>query len=130
MPFVVCPGASSSVWYQPSSSARSSADFPCAVVSMAAQGATTRGRVDLGTSRNLREHAARGTMINSAFQLGLAGLGLLRRFIVAAFLTRAEFGMWGIVMVTLLTLLWLKQVGVADKFVQQDEPDQEAAFQK
>jgi O-antigen/teichoic acid export membrane protein len=87
-------------------------------------------RVDLGGSRGLRQHAVRGTMINSAFQLGLAGLGLLRRFVVAAFLTRAEFGLWGIVVVTLMTLLWLKQVGVADKYVQQDEPDQEAAFQK
>ena len=31
---------------------------------------------------------------------------------------------------TLLSLLWLKQIGVADKYVQQNEPDQETAFQK
>ena len=80
--------------------------------------------------RNLRQHAARGTIVNSAFQLGLAGLGLLRRLVVAAFLTQSEFGLWGIVLTTVLTLSWLKQIGVADKYVQQNEPDQEAAFQK
>lgn len=80
--------------------------------------------------RNLREQAARGTLINSGFQVGFAGLGLLRRFVVAAYLTRAEFGVWSIVLTTVMTVGWLKQVGVSDKYVQQDEPDQEAAFQK
>jgi O-antigen/teichoic acid export membrane protein len=93
-----------------------------------AQGATS-GRVELH-GRSLREHAARGTLINAGFQLGLAGLSFLRRFVVAAFLTRAQFGVWGIALVTVITLLWLKQVGVADKYVQQNEPDQEAAFHK
>ncbi len=103
-----------------------------AVESNAAEATAGRARLDeleLG-ERGLRRHAARGTIVNSAFQLGLAGLGLLRRFIVAAFLTRAEFGLWGVIVVTVLTLLWLKQIGVADKFVQQNEPDQEVAFQK
>ncbi|HEY7633743.1 MAG TPA: oligosaccharide flippase family protein [Thermoleophilaceae bacterium] len=80
--------------------------------------------------RNLREQAARGTLINSGFQVGFAGLGLLRRFVVAAYLTRAQFGIWSIVLTTVMTVGWLKQVGVSDKYVQQDEPDQEAAFQK
>ncbi|MGZ4201739.1 MAG: oligosaccharide flippase family protein, partial [Thermoleophilaceae bacterium] len=80
--------------------------------------------------RSLRQHAARGTLVNSAFQLGFAGLGLLRRLVVAAYLTRAEFGVWSIVLTTVLTVSWLKQLGVADKYVQQDEPDQEAAYQK
>jgi O-antigen/teichoic acid export membrane protein len=80
--------------------------------------------------RNLRQQAARGTLINSGFQVGFAGLGLLRRFVVAAYLTRAEFGVWSIVLTTVMTVAWLKQVGVSDKYVQQDEPDQEAAFQK
>src|SRR4051794_35213882 len=80
--------------------------------------------------RGLRRHAARGTLINSAFQVGLAGLGFLRRLLIAAFLTRAEFGVWGIIITTLITLSWLKDLGIADKYVQQNEPDQEAAFQK
>jgi O-antigen/teichoic acid export membrane protein len=57
-------------------------------------------------------------------------LGLLKGFILARFLSRADYGLWGILIVTLSTLLWLKQVGVGDKYVQQDEPDQELAFQK
>jgi O-antigen/teichoic acid export membrane protein len=80
--------------------------------------------------RSLRQHAARGTIVNSVFQLAMAGLGLLRRLVIAAFLTQSQFGLWGIVLTTVLTLSWLKQIGVADKYVQQNEPDQEAAFQK
>ena len=80
--------------------------------------------------RNLRQQAARGTLINSGFQVGLAGLSLLRRLVVAAYLTRAEFGVWSIVLTTVITVSWLKQLGVADKYVQQDEADQEAAYQK
>src|SRR3954453_5531066 len=83
-----------------------------------------------GRTTNLRVRTARGTLINSAFQVGLAGLGLLRRVSVAAFLTRAQFGVWGIILATLITLVWLKQVGIADKYIQQSEPDQERAFQK
>jgi polysaccharide transporter, PST family len=86
-------------------------------------------RLDL-RGRGLRQHAARGTVINTAFRIGLAGLGLLQRLVIAAFLTQEEFGIWGIVLTTLLTLAWLKEVGVADKFIQQSEPDQEEAFQK
>src|SRR3954451_3057733 len=86
-------------------------------------------RIDL-RGRSLRQHAARGTIINSAFQVGLAGVGFLRRIIIAAFLTRAEFGIWGLLVTTLMTLAWLKEIGVADKFIQQSEPDQEAAYQK
>ncbi|MDQ3936191.1 MAG: oligosaccharide flippase family protein [Actinomycetota bacterium] len=80
--------------------------------------------------RTLREHTARGTIINSAFNVGLASLGLLQRTLVAAFLTREEFGVWTILVTTLITLVWLKQLGIQDKYVQQREEDQEAAFQK
>ena len=80
--------------------------------------------------RTLREHTARGTIINSTFNVALAGLGLLQRTLVAAFLTRAEFGVWTILVTTMITLLWLKQLGIQDKYVQQREADQEAAFQK
>ena len=81
-------------------------------------------------SGSLRRHTARGTLVNGAFLVGLYTLGLLRGFIVAALLTTAEYGVWGVVMVTFTTLLWLKQVGVVDRFVQQSEEDQELAFQR
>src|SRR3954462_3293737 len=86
-------------------------------------------RIDL-QGRSLRQQTARGTLINSAFQVGLALLGFLRRFALAAFLTREEFGIWGILITTLITLTWLKELGIGDKYIQQNEPDQEAAFQK
>jgi O-antigen/teichoic acid export membrane protein len=86
-------------------------------------------RIALG-GRSLREHTARGAVINSLFQIGLSALGLFQRVAVAAFLTISEYGLWGLVVTTLITLAWLKQIGIADKFVQQDEPDQELAFQK
>lgn len=93
------------------------------------EGVANRRQIDTG-GRSLRQHAARGTLINSGFQVGLAGIGLMRRVLVAAFLTRAEFGLWGILIATLITLSWLKEVGIADKYIQQTEPDQERAFQK
>ena len=49
---------------------------------------------------------------------------------VAAFLSRSEYGIWGILVVVLVSLLWLKQVGIGDKYVQQREGDQALAFQK
>jgi O-antigen/teichoic acid export membrane protein len=78
----------------------------------------------------VRRHAARGMVINAVFQVGMAALGLGRRVVVAAFLTTAEFGLWGLLMVTLMTVLFVKNAGIGDRYVQQAEDDQEAAFQK
>lgn len=80
--------------------------------------------------KSLRTHAAQGAIINSLFQIGLAGIGLLKRVGVAAFLVASEYGLWGILVTTLLTLSWLKQIGISDKYIQQDDVDQELAFQK
>jgi O-antigen/teichoic acid export membrane protein len=82
------------------------------------------------TDRTLRQHAARGTMVNGAFSAALMSLGAIKGFIVALLLTPAEFGVWGILIVSLGTLGWLKQVGISDKYVQQDDDDQELAFQR
>lgn len=86
-------------------------------------------RIDLD-GRSLREHTARGTMINAGFQIGMAALEFARRFLVIGFLTAAEFGFWGLLLVSLSAIVWLKQVGVGDKYVQQSEADQELAFQR
>lgn len=80
--------------------------------------------------RTLREHAARGTLINGAFMSGLGVLSLLRGFVVAAFVTTADYGLWGVLIVSIGTLVLLKQVGIGDRFVAQDEPDQELAFHR
>ncbi|HEY5318431.1 MAG TPA: oligosaccharide flippase family protein, partial [Solirubrobacteraceae bacterium] len=85
--------------------------------------------IDTG-GRSLRVHTARGVMVNGAFDVGLSSLSLIRGFILAAFLTRADYGVWGVLLVSLGVLAQLKLVGIGDKFVQQDEPDQELAFQR
>jgi O-antigen/teichoic acid export membrane protein len=79
---------------------------------------------------SLRTQAARGTLVNTGFTIGLGGLGLLKSFVLAGFLTRSDYGVWGVLIVTVSTLLWLKQVGIGDKYIQQEESDQELAFQK
>src|SRR5919201_2313708 len=79
---------------------------------------------------SLRRHTARGTIVNSCFQIGLYGLGTIERLAVAAWLTPGQYGFWGILLSALMGLMWIKSAGIADKYVQQSEPDQELAFQK
>jgi O-antigen/teichoic acid export membrane protein len=79
--------------------------------------------------RSLRLHTAKGVMINGAFDVGLLGVSALRGLIVAGFLTRAQYGVWGVLGLTMFTALALKnQFGAGDKYVQQSETDQELAF--
>src|SRR3954447_9437750 len=79
---------------------------------------------------DLRVRVARGTLINAAFLLLVNGLGLVRGFVVAAFLTAGDYGLWGVLVVLLSTLLWLKQAGANEKYIQQQETDQALAFQR
>jgi O-antigen/teichoic acid export membrane protein len=78
---------------------------------------------------DLRRRVARGTLVNAVFNVGLQLLGFFKGFIVAGFLTASEYGVWGLLVISLGTLLWLAQLGIDDKYVQQDHPDQEKAFQ-
>lgn len=94
----------------------------------AVEGEPLHSRFDF--EEGLRSRTARGVVVNAAFQVGFAAIGLLQRFVIAAFLTTREFGIWGLVLTSVLTLSFLKQVGISDKYVQQNEPDQEVAFQK
>jgi O-antigen/teichoic acid export membrane protein len=80
--------------------------------------------------RSLRRHTARGTIINGAFLVGLNTLGLMRGFLLAGFLATDDYGVWGVLSVAVAGLFWFKDVGIPDKFVQQNEADQELAFQK
>ena len=77
-----------------------------------------------------RGRAARGTLVNSVFLLGLNLLALIRGFAVAGFLTVADYGVWGLLVVAFTTLYGLVQIGVNDKYIQQDSGDQEKAFQQ
>lgn len=78
----------------------------------------------------LRIRAARGTIVNAVFFTAVNTLALLRGFLVAAFLTTTDYGVWGVILVILYTLQFLRQVGIGEKYIQQDEADQEHAFRK
>lgn len=93
-------------------------------------GGVGEGRVDPRLQGDLRGLAARGIVINAAFLIALNGLGFIKGFGVAAFLTPVEYGLWGLLAVSFATLYQLISVGVDDKYVQQDSDDQEAAFQE
>ncbi len=89
-----------------------------------------RGRFRLKRGVTLRQHAAHGTLVNGAFNAALTGLAFLKGFILAAFLAPGDYGIWGILLITLGTLTWLKQIGISDKYVQQEDLDQERAFHR
>ena len=88
------------------------------------------GRLDPRQRGSLRNLTARGIVINAIFLVAMNALGFLKGFGVAAFLTPADYGLWGLLAVAFTTLFKLVQVGVDDKYIQQDETDQEAAFQE
>ena len=85
--------------------------------------------IDPSQGLGLRQKVARGTAINAAFDIGLNGLSFLKGFIVAGIITAGEFGVWGLLVITLGTLVWLAQIGLDDKYIQQEDSDQERAFQ-
>lgn len=94
-----------------------------------AEAALAGRNIDTGGA-TLRTHAARGVLLNGAFDAGLAGLALVRGIVLAALLSTSAYGVWGILVVSLGVLARLKYVGISDKYIQQDEPDQEVEFQK
>ena len=78
---------------------------------------------------SLRSLAARGTVVNAVFSFAVSLIGLIRGIAVASFLTASDYGLWGLIAAVFVTLLWLAAVGLDDKYIQQDHPDQETAFQ-
>ena len=96
---------------------------------VAVAGPVDTGRFDNSTGEGRRGRAARGTIINSAFLIGLNLLALFKGFAVAGFVSVSDYGVWGLVIVAFTTLYGLIQVGVNDKYIQQDHEDQEGAFQ-
>ncbi len=89
----------------------------------------TERSIDTG-GRSLRAYAARGVMVNGAYDVGLSALALIRGFVLAALLSRSDYGVWGVLVVSLGVLAQLKVVGISDKYLQQDDVDQELAFQR
>lgn len=82
-----------------------------------------------GDAITLRARTGRGTVINGAFLVGTSGLNLIKGLAVASFLTTTQYGTWGLLLAAFTTILSLGSVGVDDKYVQQDDRDQQRAFE-
>ena len=80
--------------------------------------------------QELRRRTARGVLVNGGFILVAEGVVLVQQVLVARLLTTFQVGLYGIVSITVITLLTLKQVGIDEQYVQQDDDDQELAFQR
>ncbi len=82
-----------------------------------------------GGERNLRRRTARGVIVNGVFNVGTTALNLIKGVAVAGFLTTAEYGRWGLMLAAFMALVTLASVGVDDKYIQQDDADQQRAFE-
>jgi O-antigen/teichoic acid export membrane protein len=82
-----------------------------------------------GEPIDLRARTARGTLVNGAFLVGANALNLIKGLAVASFLTTAQYGTWGLLLAAFTTIIALGSVGVDDKYVQQDDADQQHAFE-
>lgn len=78
----------------------------------------------------LRRRTARGVLINGGFLVLVEAVTVVQSVVVARLLTTSQVGLYGIVSLTVMTLLALKQVGIDEQYVQQSEEDQELAFQR
>lgn len=91
--------------------------------------APARGRFDQADGLDLRARAGRGTLINATFMVGASAITLLQGIVLARLLPTSVMGEWGLLVAAFMTLLSLAAVGIEDKYIQQDDPDQERAFQ-
>ena len=93
-------------------------------------GPVTAGDRFVGDARvSLATRTARGTLINGSFLAAINGLGLVKGLAAAGFLATSEYGVWGLIGATTGFIMWFGAVGVEDKYIQQDHPDQQKAFQ-
>ena len=96
--------------------------------SLGSDDAALRRRAEIGEGA-LRHRVARGTIINAVFLVGINALTIVQGLLAARLLGAAEYGLWGLLLIIFGTLAFLSSVGLTDKYIQQDHPDQEAAFQ-
>jgi len=87
-----------------------------------------RRRAEIG-GEGLRARTARGTLVNTVYLLGLNALAVVQGLVVARLLGPGEYGLWGLLAVSFGTLFALLAVGIDDKYINQDHPDQQAAFE-
>jgi len=90
--------------------------------------AALRRRVELG-GEGLRGRVAGGTIVNTLYLLSINGLTIVQGLLIARVLGAGEYGLWGLLAISFGTLFTLAAVGLDDKYIQQDHPDQQAAFE-
>ena len=73
----------------------------------------------------LRSRTVRGALVTGAFLIGIDGLVVAQGLIVTALLGPELIGLYGIVTVTVTTIVALKRVGIDEKFVQQEDGGEE-----
>ena len=78
----------------------------------------------------LRRRTLRGVVVTSGFMIAIDGLALIQGLVVTRLLGPSEIGLYGIVSTFVVSIVALKRVGIDEAFVQQEEPDQEAEFQR
>jgi O-antigen/teichoic acid export membrane protein len=78
----------------------------------------------------LRRRTLRGVMVTSGFIIAIDGLVLIQGLVVTRLLGPREIGLYGIVSTFVVSIVALKRVGIDEAFVQQEEPDQEAEFER
>jgi O-antigen/teichoic acid export membrane protein len=86
-------------------------------------------RFEDGSGVSLATRTARGSIINAGFLATINVLGLAKGLVGATFLGASDYGVWGLIGATTALVFWLGSVGVDDKYIQQDHPDQEKAFE-
>jgi PST family polysaccharide transporter len=77
----------------------------------------------------LPQRTVRGVAVNGVFLVVAEALVLAQGLIAARELGPHELGVYGVVSITVVTLIALKRVGIDEAYVQQDEDEQEREFQ-
>lgn len=90
--------------------------------------AALRRRAEIG-SDGLRSRVARGTIINTVYLAAVNALSIVQGLLVARLLGANGYGLWGLLTISFGTLFALAALGLDDKYIQQDHPDQQAAFE-
>jgi len=78
---------------------------------------------------DLRRRTVRGAAITAAFIIGIDAIVAIQGLVVTRILGPETIGLYGLVGVTVTTVLTLKRVGIDEAFVQQDTDDPETEFQ-
>ncbi len=77
----------------------------------------------------LRHRTLRGVAVTAGFLVLIDGLVVAQGLIVTRLLGPRAIGLYGVVSITVISLITLKRVGIDEAFVQQQEAEQEREFQ-